>query len=120
VYHRDVASKSATRWVLALLVGVHAAWAVPARATAQVKAKSCAARCRHERPVSCESSCCFVQAPATERATARPADAPPPALGVAALPLPVVPAPVLRTTGHPLDAHQRAGPLYLSTRSLRL
>lgn len=108
---------------LALLASAQAVPAMAAQRVAQLRAESCCARmCHHARAVSCATRCCFV-APASSDvvtlATSSELRAPTIA-GVSTLPVQVLAATLATPAGRDLPSPQRAGPLFLRLRSLRL
>jgi hypothetical protein len=115
-----------TRFALAVAVAtsVQAVRAVPARATAELRAKSCCARhCRHSLGPTCAMRCCVSPSSRADVATVDRASRPDPPKALAGLlraPADLGPREVEAPGGRVAHSPSRAGPIYLETRSLRL
>lgn len=108
---------------LALLASAQAVAAMPARQAAQLRAESCCARmCHRARAASCATRCCLVDPASSDvvtlaasselRAQTTAGASTPATYGLGS----TLDAPA----GPGLTAPQRAGPLFLRLRSLRL
>ena len=108
---------------LAVTVGVHAAYAVPSRAERELRAVSCCAkRCPRCDSVGHPLRCCQLAPGLTEPATLSSAKRPAPRAGLQPLAAAAGPAPLAAhfracIAAGPLE---RAGPIFLLSRCLRL
>ena len=110
---------------LAVTVGVHAAYAVPSRAERELRAVSCCAkRCPRCDSVGGPLRCCQVAPGLTEPATLSSAKRPAPRAGLQPLAAAAGPAPLAEhcraSAAGAGPRLERAGPIFLLIRSLRL
>jgi len=110
---------------LAVTVGVHAAYAVPSRAERELRAVSCCAkRCPRCDSVGRPLRCCQLAPWLTEPATLSSAKRPAPRAALQPLAAAARPVPLAEhcraCAAAPGPRLERAGPIFLLTRSLRL